>query len=41
MAQDELALGERLAEGRGEGADPLLRRAVALVHRVEVFIVDI
>ena len=41
VREDVLALGERLAEGRGEVRDPLLGLAVALVHRREVLVVDI
>ena len=41
VREDELALGQRLAERLRERGDPLLRRAVALVHRREVLVVDV
>ena len=41
VREDELALGQRLAERAGEGNDPLLGPAVALVHRREVLVVDV
>lgn len=41
VRQEELALRQRLAEGLGEGGDPGLGRAVALVHRIQVLVVDI
>ena len=41
VREDVLALGKRLPEGLREGGDPLLCRAVALVHRRQVLVVDI
>ena len=41
VRQDELALRELLAERLGEGGDPLLRGAVALVHRRQILVVDV
>ena len=41
VGEDELALRQRLAERLRERGDPLLRGAVALVHRVQVLVVDV
>ncbi len=41
MRQDELALGQRLAERLRECCHPRLGRTVALVHRIQVLVVDV
>ena len=41
VREDVLALGKRLPEGLRERRNPLLRRAVALIHRRQVLVVDI
>ena len=41
VRQDELALRELLAERLGEGGDPRLRCAIALVHGGQVLVVDV
>ena len=41
MAEDELALGQGLAEGLSEGGDPSLSLAIARVHRVQVLVVNV
>ena len=41
VGEDELAFGQRLAQGLGERRHPLLRSAVALVHRRQVLVVDV
>lgn len=41
MAQDELALRQLLAQRRRERGHPRLRLPVALVHRVQVLVVDV
>ena len=41
MRENELTLRKSLAESRGERGHPSLRSAVALVHRVQVLIVDV
>ena len=41
VREDELALGQGLAEGLGEGGNPRLGRAVSLVHRIQVLVVDV
>ena len=41
MREDELALGKGRAEGLREGGHPGLGSAVALVHGVEVLVVDV
>ena len=41
MRQDELALRQRLPERLRERRHPRLRRPVALVHRIQVLVVDV
>ena len=41
MRQNELALRKLLTERLGEGGDPRLRRAIALVHGGQVLVVDV
>ena len=41
VRENELTLRKSLAESRGERGHPSLRSAVALVHRVQVLIVDV
>lgn len=41
MGENELPLRQLLAQRLRKGSDPGLRCAIALVHRVEVFVVDV